>query len=244
MKAYVHSFESFGTKDGPGVRFVLFLQGCPLRCLYCHNVDTWNMKDRNKELSPEDVFKEIQKIKPFIKTGGVTVSGGEPLLQAGFITELFKLCKKENIHTCIDTSGYILNEKVKETLKYTDLVLLDIKHINKEKYKILTSVDLTPTLKFADYLESININVWLRYVLVPTYTDDENDLQEWAKYCSKFKNVERVDILPFHQMGTPKWEMMNKTYKLKDLRPANMDDVLKAENIFKLYGLPVYRTNK
>ncbi len=242
-KGYVHSYESFGTKDGPGIRFVLFVQGCPLRCLYCHNVDTWNVKDRKKELTPEEVFHEMYKVKGFTK-GGVTISGGEPLTQPDFIKEIFKLCKENNMHTALDTSGYIFTKRTKEVLEYVDLVLLDIKHIDPDKYKTLTSVNLAPTLKMAEYLWEINKPVWLRYVLVPGYTDGEEDLHKWAQYCSKFTNVERVDILPFHQMGTPKWEMMKRKYKLKDNRPANKEDVLKAEEIFKTYGLPVYVTTR
>lgn len=244
MKAYVHSFESFGTKDGPGIRFVLFLQGCPLRCLYCHNVDTWDIKDTAEELTPEEVFHEIWKVRGFIKTGGVTVSGGEPLMQPDFIKELFKLCKENGIHTCIDTSGYVFTKKSKELMEYTDLVLLDIKHINPEKYKVLTAVNLSPTLRFAEYLNEINKKVWMRYVLVPGYTDDENDLHEWSKYVSKFKNVERVDILPFHQMGTPKWEKMKKVYQLKDTPTPTREEVMKAEDIMVSYGLPVKLTNR
>ncbi|MDR1090080.1 MAG: pyruvate formate lyase-activating protein [Prevotella sp.] len=239
MKGYIHSFESFGTKDGPGIRFVVFMQGCPLRCLYCHNPDTWNMQDNKMDMSPDEVFTEIKKVKNFIRTGGVTVSGGEPLLQADFILELFKLCKEDNIHTAIDTSGYILNYKVKEVLTYTDLVLLDVKHINSEKYKELTARPLEPTLKFIEYLNEINKPVWLRYVLVPGFTDDEKDLNEWAKYVSQFRNVERVDILPFHQMGIHKWEEMGKEYKLKDVRTPTKEEIEKATNILKSYKLPV-----
>ena len=243
-EGYIYSFESFGTKDGPGIRFVLFLQGCPLRCLYCHNVDTWNLKDYHKLMNAEDVFKEIMKVKGFIKSGGVTVSGGEPLVQSDFIVELFELCKKEGIHTCIDTSGYIFTEKSKKAIEMADLIMLDIKHIDPIKYKVLTSVNLTPTLKMADYLEEIKKPVWLRYVLVPGYSDDEKDLHEWAKYCSKFKNVERVDILPFHQMGTPKWDLMKKEYKLRETPTPTTEEVVKAEDIFASYGLPVRLTNR
>lgn len=238
---YIYSFESFGTKDGPGIRFVLFLQGCPLRCLYCHNVDTWNLKDYQKVMTPEEVFKEIMKVKGFIKTGGVTVSGGEPLVQSDFIIELFKLCKEVGIHTCIDTSGYIFTEKAKQAIELADLVMLDIKHIDQEKYKTLTAVNLAPTLKMADYLESINKPVWLRYVLVPGYSDDPKDLEDWAKYCSKFKNVERVDILPFHQMGTPKWDKMKKDYKLRETPTPTKEEIKMAEEIFMKYELPLYK---
>lgn len=243
-EAYIYSFESFGTKDGPGIRFVLFLQGCPLRCAYCHNVDTWNIKDYHKIMNAKDVFKEIMKVKSFIKTGGVTVSGGEPLVQADFIYELFEYCKQEGIHTCIDTSGYIFTEKAKKVIELTDLVLLDIKHIDEVKYKALTAVNLAPTLKMANYLHEINKKVWLRYVLVPGYSDDEKDLHKWAEYCSKFTNVERVDILPFHQMGTPKWDLMKKEYKLRNTPTPSKEEVMKAEDIFKSYNLPIHIANR
>lgn len=239
MEGYIHSFESFGTKDGPGIRFVLFLQGCPLRCLYCHNVDTWNIKDKKFIMSADEVLKEILKVKGFIKTGGVTVSGGEPLLQPDFLKELFKKCKENGIHTALDTSGYIFTEKAKEVLEYVDLVLLDIKHINPNKYKILTSVNLENTLKFAKYLHEIGKKVWTRYVLVPGYSDDEYDLNEWAKFVSQFDNIERVDILPFHQMGGYKWEEVGKEYKLKDTPTPTREEVKKAEEIFMKYGLNV-----
>lgn len=236
MKGFIHSFETFGTKDGPGIRFVFFMQGCPLRCLYCHNPDTWTMKNPAYELTPEEAFNEVEKVKAFTR-GGVTISGGEPLLQPEFILQLFKLCKADGIHTAIDTSGFILNDKVKEVLEYTDLVLLDIKHINPDKYKTLTARPLEPTLKFMDYLSSINKPVWLRYVLVPGYSDDEKDLNDWAEYAARFPNVERIDILPFHQMGIHKWQQLGKNYKLKDVRTPSAEEIEKVENIFKKYGL-------
>lgn len=236
MKGLIHSFETFGTKDGPGVRFVFFLQGCPLRCLYCHNADTWDMKSPKYELTPQEAFNEVLKVKEFVK-GGVTVSGGEPLLQADFILELFKLCKTYNIHTAVDTSGFLLNDKIKEVLRYTDLVLLDIKHINPQKYKELTAKPLEPTFRFIEYLSSIDKPVWLRYVLVPGFTDDEKDLNDWAKYVSQFTNVQRVDVLPFHQMGIHKWQQLGKDYKLKDVKPPSPEEVENAENIFRNYGL-------
>ncbi|WP_029901972.1 pyruvate formate-lyase-activating protein [Prevotella sp. 10(H)] len=237
MKGYIHSFESFGTKDGPGIRFVLFMQGCPLRCLFCHNPDTWGMNDKKYELTAEEAFTEISKVKTFIRNGGVTVSGGEPLLQPEFINELFQLCKKDGIHTAIDTSGFLLNDKVNEVLNNTDLVLLDIKHINPTKYKELTSKPLEPTLRFMEYLSKINKPVWLRYVLIPGFTDDETDLHEWAKYVSRFNNVERVEILPFHQMGLHKWEQIGADYKLKDIYTTSEAEIKRVEEIFKSYNL-------
>lgn len=238
MKGYIHSFESFGTKDGPGIRFVFFLQGCPLRCLYCHNPDTWKMNNAKHELTPAEAFNEVQRVKAFVR-GGVTVSGGEPLLQAEFVTELFKLCKEDGMHTAVDTSGFLLNDKIKETLQYTDLVLLDIKHIDPVKYQNLTQKPLENTLQFMQYLSEINKPIWVRYVLVPGYSDDETDLHNWAKYVSQFANVERVDLLPFHQMGIHKWEEMKEEYKLKDTATPTVEKIARATEIFKSYGLPV-----
>lgn len=240
MKGRIHSFESFGTKDGPGIRFVFFLQGCPLRCLYCHNPDTWSMKNTTHELSSAEAFSEVQKVKNFIRTGGITVSGGEPLLQPEFVLELFRLSKQEGIHTAVDTSGFILNDKVKSVLELTDLVLLDIKHIHSTKYKELTAKPLEPTLDFFDYLSSINKPVWLRYVLVPGFTNAEEDLDNWAKYVSQYSAIiERVDILPFHQMGIHKWEEIGEDYKLKEVKPPTREEIEISENIFKKYNLPV-----
>lgn len=238
MKGHIHSFETFGTKDGPGIRFVFFMQGCPLRCLYCHNPDTWKPNEGKYELTPQQALDEVMKVKAFVK-GGITVSGGEPMLQPEFVLELFKLCKNVGIHTAIDTSGFLFNDKTKEILTYTDLVLLDIKHINPDKYKELTARPLEPTLNFIEYLAEINKPVWLRYVLVPHFTDNEKDLHQWAQYVSQFKNVERVDILPFHQMGIHKWEQIGQEYKLKDINPPSNQELNKAEAIFKSYGLNV-----
>lgn len=237
MLGNVHSFESFGTKDGPGIRFVLFLQGCPLRCLYCHNVDTWDPKTNKKLLSAEEIMKEILKVKGFIKSGGVTISGGEPLLQIDFVEELIDLCIENNIHIAIDTSGFIFNDRVKEVIKKVDLVLLDLKHIDPKKYKLLTGVEIQNTLDFAEYLKEINKKVWMRYVLVPGYSDDKTDLDNWAKYISKFDNVERVDILPFHQMAINKWKNSGVEYLLKDTPTPTKDQIKEAENIFRNHNL-------
>ncbi len=238
MKGHIHSFETFGTKDGPGIRFVFFMQGCPLRCLYCHNPDTWRPNEAKYELTPQQALDEVMKVKAFVK-GGVTVSGGEPMMQPEFVLELFKLCKTAGIHTAIDTSGFLFNDKTKEVLSYTDLVLLDIKHINPDKYKELTARPLEPTLNFIEYLAEVNKPVWLRYVLVPHFTDNEDDLHRWEQYVSQFKNVERVDILPFHQMGIHKWEQIGQEYKLKDINSPSNQELNKAEAIFKSYGLNV-----
>lgn len=239
VKGLIHSFESFGTKDGPGIRFVLFLQGCPLRCLFCHNPDTWLGKDFKMELTVDEAFAEIQKVKGFIKKGGVTISGGEPLMQADFIYELFEKCKEAGIHTAVDTSGFIQTKRVKEVLELTDLVLLDVKHIDPDKYKALTSKPLQPTLDFLNYLDEINKSVWIRYVLIPGYTDAEDDLHNWCKEMVKHKNIQRIDLLPFHQMGQHKWEQMGLQYKLKDIVPPTNEQISKAEEIILSYNLPL-----
>lgn len=239
MKGNIHSFESFGTKDGPGIRFVFFMQGCPLRCLYCHNPDTWNAKNHVYEMTPDEAFQEINKVRAFIRNGGITISGGEPLLQPEFVLELFKRCKEEGIHTAVDTSGYLLNDQIKAVLEYTDLVLLDIKHINPEKYQTLTAKPLEPTLHFINYLKEIQKPAWIRYVLVPGYSDDEADLHQWAGYVSTLPFVQRVDILPFHQMGIHKWEQIGAKYKLKEVQPPTKEAVSRAENIFREHGLPL-----
>ncbi len=239
MKGNIHSFETFGTKDGPGIRFVLFMQGCPLRCLYCHNVDTWKLSNAKYVFSVDEVMKKITDIGSFIKTGGVTISGGEPLLQNEFVNEVFKRCKENNIHTALDTSGYIFNDNVKKTLENVDLVLLDIKHINKIKYKNLTSVDLDNTLEFLKYLSSINKKIWIRYVLIPGLTDDADDVEELAKYLSQFSNIERVELLPFHQMGLEKWEKEKIEYKLKNNPTPSKEEVLKVEDVFRKYNLNI-----
>lgn len=240
-EGYIHSFESFGTKDGPGIRFVVFMQGCPLRCLYCHNADTWGIANKKRVLTPTAMFAEINKVKGFIKSGGITVSGGEPLMQPDFVLQLFKLCRAAGIHTALDTSGYIFNDKAKHVLAETDLVLLDIKHIDPEKYKTLTSVSLDHTLQFITYLQEINKPVWVRYVLVPGYSDDEADLHRWAKFVSQFNVVERVDILPFHQMGMHKWEELDKKYQLKEVSSPTLESIKKTEEIFLSYGLKIVK---
>ncbi len=175
MIGRIHSFESFGTVDGPGIRFVAFMQGCPLRCLYCHNPDTWDPKGKCQyELTPQELLDEVLKYKTFIKNGGVTVSGGEPLIQAEFVAEFFRLCHKEGLHTALDTSGIICDEHAMNVLDNTDLVLLDIKTMDSELYPRLTGVQQKNNLLFLDKLEERGITTWVRHVVVPGFTDDDN----------------------------------------------------------------------
>lgn len=230
--AKIHSIESFGTVDGPGIRFVLFLQGCHLNCKYCHNRDTWDI-NAGEYKSLDDIFAKIMNYKNYIyPNGGVTVTGGEPLLQAKFLVELFTKLKKENIHTCIDTSGMIaLNTDIKHLLTLTDLVLLDIKHINSEKCKNLVGFSNKLELQFAKYLSDNNIPIWIRQVLIPGYTDYENDLLELKSFINNLKTVQKVEVLPYHDMGKYKWKNLGKKYELENIRPANNEDVKKAKEI-------------
>ena len=229
----IHSFESFGTVDGPGIRFVIFMQGCSLKCKYCHNRDTWDTNSGTK-YTVDEVLEKILKSKTYIQAsgGGVTISGGEPLLQAKFIIELFKQLKKYNIHTAIDTSGSLkITPIIEELLSYTDLVLLDIKHINNEKCINLTGVPNTNNLNFAKYLNEINLPVWIRQVIIPTITDDKNDLLELKEFISHLNNVEKIELLPYHNLGKFKWEKLNLEYPLLDLRIADSKDIEKANNL-------------
>ena len=233
--AKVHSIESFGTVDGPGIRFVLFLQGCSLKCKYCHNRDTWDIKGGEFK-SLDEIFGNILRYKSYIyPNGGVTVTGGEPLLQYEFLIELFKRLKKEGIHTCIDTSGMvILSDKIKELIDLTDLFLLDIKHIDPDKCKELVGMSNKRELEFARYLSDNNKHMWIRQVLVPGVTDDEQDLLKLKDFIASLKTVDRVEILPYHNMGKYKWEELNYKYELDGVRTATDEDVLRAKKILEI----------
>lgn len=234
--AKIHSIESFGTVDGPGIRFVLFLQGCHLKCKYCHNRDTWDINGGNYK-SLDDIFEKILKYKNYIHpNGGVTVTGGEPLLQVKFLIELFEKLKKENIHTCIDTSGMVtLTDDIKHLLSLTDLVLLDIKHINTEKCKDLVGFNNEKELAFAKYLSDNGIHMWIRQVLIPGYTDDESDLLKLKNFISSLKTVDKIEILPYHDMGKYKWKSLGINYELENVRPANNEDIKQAKKILEIF---------
>lgn len=226
IKGYIHSKESFGTVDGPGLRYVLFLQGCPMRCLYCHNPDTWATHG-GEEITPEEVIAEYNKNRAFYKKGGITVTGGEPLLQIDFVTELFRLCKERDIHTCIDTSGITYSEtnkayleKLDKLIGYTDLVMLDIKHINTENHKALTGHGNEKILAFAKYLEEKNIPLWVRHVVVPGYTDNEEHLFELGRFIGTLKNLRALDVLPYHNLGEVKYRELGIPYPLQGLAPT------------------------
>ena len=237
MAGRIHSFESFGTVDGPGIRFVVFLQGCPLRCLYCHNPDTWGTG--GEEYSAQEVVdKALRYVNYFGDKGGVTVSGGEPLLQIDFVTQLFTLLKRKNIHTCIDTSGVTFQkdnavsvEKHKKLLAVTDLVMLDIKHIDDEACKILTKQSNKNTLDFAKFLSDNGQKMWIRQVLVPNFTDSEDSLRRTYDFIQSLKTVEKVEVLPYHTMGVVKYEKLGIDYPLKDVQAPSKERVAFAKQI-------------
>ena len=234
--AKVHSIESFGTVDGPGIRFVLFLQGCNLQCKYCHNRDTWDINGGEYK-SLDEIFEKIKKYKNYIipSGGGITVTGGEPLLQVKFLIELFKKVKQEGITTCIDTSGMVnITTDIKELLQYTDLVLLDIKHIDDEKCKQLVGTSNKKEIEFAKYLSENNIKMWIRQVIVPGYTDDENDLIKLKEFLKTLSTVEKVQLLPYHDMGKFKWEKLGQKYELENVRQANDEDIKRAKEILEI----------
>ncbi len=230
--AKVHSFESFGAVDGPGIRFVIFLQGCHLECKYCHNRDTWDINSGKYE-SLDEIFTKVIRYKNYIcPNGGVTVTGGEPLLQVKFLVELFKKLKEENIHTCIDTSGMVtITDDIKELLSYTDLVLLDIKHIDDNKCRDLVGKSNKLELEFAKYLSDNNIKMWIRQVIVPGYTDNKEDLLKLKDFIGSLKTVEKVELLPYHNIGEFKWKKLGLKYPLEGIRQATDEDIKKAKEI-------------
>lgn len=234
----IHSIESCGTVDGPGVRFVVFMQGCPMRCLYCHNPDSWPL-EADKLMSVEEVFEKFEGVKAFCK-GGITVTGGEPLLQIGFVTELFKVARAKGVHTALDTSGILFNpentQKIDELLKYTDLVLLDIKHIDDVEHKKLTGHSNKKVLEFAKYLSEKNIPMWVRHVVVPQITFDVKYLTELGTFLAQLKNIKALDVLPYHDMAVPKYENLGLEYPLKGVPPLTKDQAIEARNIiFEAY---------
>ena len=237
MQGRIHSLESFGTVDGPGVRFVVFVQGCPMRCAYCHNPDTWEM-NAGTLMDPADIIEQYERNKGFYKNGGITVTGGEPLMQVDFLIDLFTLAKEKDIHTCIDSSGIAYNpdntafvEKLDKLMALTDLVMLDIKHIDPEKHKELTSQPNTNILKFAAYLNEKHVDMWIRHVVVPGITDDDKYLFDLGYFIGQFSNLKALDVLPYHTMGETKYEKLGIEYKLKGVPPMDKDKLLDKKKV-------------
>ena len=230
----VHSFESFSTVDGPGVRFVIFLQGCPLRCKYCHNRDTQDV-NLGEIYTVDEVVEKVLNYKEYIaENGGVTISGGEPLIQLDFVIEIFKKLKEHNIHTTLDTSGFIDVDKLNDLLDYTDLVLLDLKQMDDDSHKDLIGVSNEKILKFAKHLSDNNIPMWIRHVLVPGHTDNEEHLIRLKEFIQTLNSVEKVEVLGYHTMGKDKWELLGEAYPLEGVPEASEQDVLKAEEILEI----------
>ena len=237
MVGKIHSLESFGTVDGPGIRFVVFMQGCPLRCQYCHNPDTWEVnRETPYQLEPEALLSEVLRYKNFIAKGGVTVTGGEPLLQPLFLKDFFRLCKENGLHTALDTSGYICSDRALEVLNFVDLVLLDIKTIDSSLHNQLTGVEQKNTLTFLEELESRQIPTWIRHVLVPELTDRDDALERLAQYLSSYKTIQKIELLPYHTMGVHKYEALGLDYPLKGIALLSKERLENAKAIFRKWG--------
>ncbi|MBQ1785000.1 MAG: pyruvate formate lyase 1-activating protein [Gammaproteobacteria bacterium] len=238
----IHSIETCGTVDGPGIRFIVFMQGCLMRCKYCHNRDTWDL-DGGREVTVAEIMKDLRSYRHFINAsgGGITASGGEAILQAGFIAELFTACKAEGIHTCLDTNGFVrvYNDDILRLLSVTDLVLLDIKQMDDEKHIDLTKVSNKRTLQFAQYLSEHNQHTWIRYVVVEGYTDDADSAHALGAFLQPLKNIEKVELLPYHELGKHKWTAMGETYELEQARPPSRDTMEMIKEIIASYGLTV-----
>ena len=237
MEGFIHSTESFGTVDGPGVRFVIFLQGCPMRCQYCHNPDTWELRTGSVR-SAQSLIKDYQRNAAYYTSGGLTVTGGEALLQIDFLLELFTLAKEQGIHTCLDTSGITYREeespyrqKLDALMELTDLVLLDIKHMDSAGHQALTGHDNGNILAFARYLAKKNIPVWIRHVVVPGITDDPKQLTQLGQFIGTLPNVKALDVLPYHVMGVSKYRELGIPYPLEGVEPATREQAKEARRI-------------
>ena len=216
----INSFETMGLVDGPGVRFVVFMQGCPLRCAYCHNPEMWNAKEAKIQMTPEELLKKVLRYKVYFKNnGGVTVSGGEPLLQAKFVEEFFKLCKQNNIHTCLDTSGF--GENYETLLDYCDLVILDVKELDANKYEKLVGKKIEKFKKFLQICQEKGKKMWLRQVIVPNYNDTKESVLKLKEFAKNLTNIEKIELLPYHDMAKNKYKRLELEYRLKDVPPMD-----------------------
>lgn len=242
--ARIHSIETMGTVDGPGTRYVIFMQGCHFRCKYCHNRDTWDLNGGGL-YSVTELLAEILSYLPFIDAsgGGVTVSGGEPMLQREFVSVLFKMLHFQGIHTCLDTNGYVppvdYGRELDKFVRGTDLFLLDLKHIDEQKHIDLTAISNEHVLRFARYLSDMQRPVWIRHVVVPGYTDEPDDLRRLAEFIASLNNVERVELLPYHNLGTHKWQALGERYPLAGVEPPGMEQMERVKSIFSEFALPL-----
>lgn len=237
MQGRIHSLESFGTVDGPGTRFVVFVQGCPMRCAYCHNPDTWAMTGGTM-MDSEYIFEQYRRNRDFYKNGGITVTGGEPLMQVDFLIDFFTIAKKEHVHTCIDSSGIAFKpdntefiKKLDKLMELTDLVMLDIKHIDPEKHRELTSQPNDGILAFAKYLEQKHVDMWIRHVVVPGITDDDKYLFQLGYFIGQFSNLKALDVLPYHTMGETKYKKLGISYKLAGVPAMDKKKVIEKKEV-------------
>lgn len=249
MQGRIHSLESFGTVDGPGTRFVVFVQGCPMRCAYCHNPDTWAMNGGTM-MDAEEIFAQYKRNEPFYKGGGITVTGGEPLMQVDFLIDLFTICKQNNVHTCIDTSGIAYKpentafiEKLDKLMALTDLVMLDIKHIDPDKHKELTKQPNDGILAFVSYLADRKVDMWIRHVVVPGITDDDKYLFDLGYFIGQFENLKALDVLPYHTMGESKYQKLGIEYPLKGVPPMEKSKIVEKKAVI-LDGIRKRRSEK
>ena len=233
-QGYIHSIESFGTVDGPGIRLTVFFQGCPMRCLYCHNPDTWSPKV-GKPVTVEEILELYEKNKSFYQKGGITATGGEPLMQLAFLTELFERAKARHIHTCLDTSGILFGktheEEYRRLLRSTDLILLDIKHAFPGAHKKLTGQPQAPVLDFLDFTTEEKIPVIIRHVIVKGFTDSPRELEEVGRVLAGHPNIKGLEVLPYHNMGERKYEALNLPYPLKDMENLSREEASRARKI-------------
>ena len=246
---YIHSLESFGSVDGPGVRFVVFFQGCPMRCVYCHNPDTWNLSE-GKEMSADEILQKMLRNRAFYTRGGITATGGEPMMQMDFLIELFTKAKAEGIHTCLDTSGIMYtgttedgkpkDERIAKLMEVTDLVMLDIKHVDEVAHIDLTEQSNSRILEFARYLDSIGKPVWIRHVVVPEITLREESLVALGEFLSTLRNVEKLEVLRYHALGKVKYEKLDMEYRLKDTPQLTKEEATWAEEIIKKHWKKSY----
>lgn len=237
MVGRIHSIETLGTVDGPGIRYVVFMQGCPLRCRYCHNPDTWDLNG-GTSITVREIFEDYERYSPYLKNGGLTLTGGEPLLQMDFVLETFREAKERGIHTCLDTSGIIMEkeerikrEKLDLLAKLTDLVLLDIKHIQDDRHKTLTGRSNKEVLEFARFLDEQDVDMWIRHVVVPGITDYEEDLEKLGMFIGSLKHMKALDVLPYHNMGKVKYKAMGLDYSLDGAHDLTKEEAIKAKQI-------------
>jgi len=234
---YIHSVESFSTQDGPGIRYVVFTQGCPLRCKYCHNPDTWQLDD-GEEVTVADLLEKIKSCRSYFDSaGGLTISGGEPTLQLDFVAELLAACQAEGINTALDTAGYVNQADFKQLLPDLDLVLLDLKQFDEQQHQELTGVSNQKTLDLIDLLEEEEQPYWIKHVIVPGLTDDLDQLEELAEYLAQLSTLKKVQLLPYHRLGVNKWEELGLDYQLEDVEPPTAASLEDIKDVFLSRGI-------